>query len=128
MAFSPSPFWLYRRYFKLRVHSASCLLLIVLIGIFNAAIRFREDNHICSGMTLGLLLFGLVDSFLESGMVGENFVTLLIGCGIIQIACLKSETDLHERPFPRAKTILYSQSAIDSNPGVAKPTGCNTWT
>jgi len=81
---------------------ALCLSLIVLIGMFNAAIQFRETNHICYGITLGMLLFGFVDALLESGIIGENFATLLTGCGIIQLACLnpRSKNDFRHKCFP----------------------------
>ena len=73
--------WRFRQ-IALRVHrhgfsagliGTSCLFLIVIIGIYSAAVRCREPKRICCGLTLGILIFGLVDSFLESGMVGENF-------------------------------------------------------
>jgi O-antigen ligase len=106
---------------------ASCLFLIVLIGIFNAAVQFRKNNHICYCLTLGMLIFGLVDAFLESGMVGENFATLLAGCGIIQLASLKSERDSHIAPVSTGGNDSYSSTPLDLNPRVAKPTGCNPW-
>jgi O-antigen ligase len=106
---------------------ASCLLLIVLIGIFNTAIQFRKNNHICCCLTLGLLIFGLVDAFLESGMVGENFVTLLAGCGIIQLACLKSECDAHAAAVSTRGNDSYATTPINPNPRVTKPTSCNPW-
>ena len=104
---------------------ASCLLLIVLIGIFNAALQFRKNNQICYCLTLGLLIFGLVDAFLESGMVGENFVTLLAGCGLIQLACLKLESVSHAAAVSTGEEDSYLSISIGTNPSVAKPTGYN---
>ncbi len=106
---------------------ALCLLLIVLLGIYKAAVRFRNNNYICYCLTLGLLIFGLVDAFLESGMIGENFVTLLAGCGIIQLACLKSECDSHVAAVSTRENGPYSSTPIGPSPGVAKPTACNPW-
>ncbi len=106
---------------------ASCLLLIVLIGIYNAAMRFRETKHICCGLTLGMLIFGLVDAFLESGMVGENFATLLAGCGIIQLACLKSECESREPAVSTRENDSYSSISIKLSPRFTKPTDCNPW-
>jgi exopolysaccharide production protein ExoQ len=106
---------------------ASCLLLTVLIGIYNAAVQFRKNNHICYCLTLGLLIFGMVDAFLESGMVGENFVTLLAGCGIIQLACLKSECDPHAAAVSTMEKDSYSSVMLGPNQQVARPTGCNPW-
>jgi len=106
---------------------ASCLLLIVLIGLYNAAVQFRKNDHICYCLTMGLLIFGLIDAFLESGMVGENFVTLLAGCGIIQLACLKSESDSHVAAVSSREYDSYSSTPIGPNPRVSKPTGCNPW-
>ncbi len=107
---------------------ASCLLLIVLIGIFNASVQFRKNNHICYCLTLGMLIFGLVDAFLESGMVGENFATLLAGCGIVQLACLKSECDSHAADVTTRANNSFSSTSLGPNPSVAKPTPCNKWT
>jgi exopolysaccharide production protein ExoQ len=69
----------------------ACALLIVITGIHKAAARFRDNKHVCCGLALGMLAFGLVDSFLESGMVGENFATLLAGCGLIKALCVTAE-------------------------------------
>jgi hypothetical protein len=105
---------------------ASCLLLIVIIGLFNAAAQYRKNKHTYSCLTLGMLIFGLVDTFLESGMVGENFVTLLAGCGLIQMACLKSECDSHAAINSAQENDAYLSTSIDQNPRIAKPTPYNT--
>ena len=103
---------------------ASCLFLVVIIGIYSAAVRCREPKHICCGLTLGILIFGLVDSFLESGMVGENLITLLAGCGIIQMLCLTPKAVSHRATVAAAENESFTTSATNLNPRIAKPTGC----
>jgi hypothetical protein len=57
--------------------------------------------------------------------VGENFVTLLAGCGIIQLACLKSTCDSREAIIFSQDFVSDSISSIDAGLGVTKPPGCN---
>jgi exopolysaccharide production protein ExoQ len=73
----------------------TCALLIVITGIHKAAARFRQKNQICCGLALGMLAFGLVDLLLESGMAGENFATLLAGCGLLKVLCATAESNSH---------------------------------
>ncbi len=101
---------------------ASCLLLIVIIGIVSAAVKYRDTNRLGCAMTLGLLLIGLISAFLESGMVGENFATLLTGCCMIQLACLPPEDDLQTVIRSKQEIITaYYPNDINPNPGIATP-------
>ncbi len=105
----------------------ACLLMVVIIGIYKAAGRFRETKHICCGITLGMLIFGLADAILESGMVGGNFVTLLAGCGIIQLLCLIPQSDSHRAIDAAMENDSITASVVNSTTNVAKPMGCSPW-
>lgn len=65
---------------------AAALLMIVLLGIYRAAAAYRAAGDPGHGFTLGLMAVGLVNAALESGIIGANFVSLLIGCGLVQLA------------------------------------------
>ncbi|MGW8256188.1 MAG: O-antigen ligase family protein [Thermoguttaceae bacterium] len=71
---------------------AACLFSVVMIGLITAAVKYSQTKSIGYGMTLGLLLMGLVSAAFESGMTGENFVSLLTACCIMHLFCFRERS------------------------------------
>lgn len=70
---------------------ASILLLGVVLAVGRALGAYLVTRDPGYGLTFGLLCFALVSALMESGVVGMNFITLIIGCGIVQLAFLPRE-------------------------------------
>jgi O-antigen ligase len=73
------------------VIGASLLLTAVFLALARAASLFHRTGDPGHGLTLGLLGFALVSAALESGMMGMNFFTFVIGCGIVQLLPPRSQ-------------------------------------
>ncbi len=65
---------------------AGILFSFVLVGIGYSLKVYRKTATPLAGFILGMLCFGLVSALFESGMVGENYLTFVIGCGIVSAA------------------------------------------
>lgn len=68
------------------------LILIVSLGIYRAASAFRTTADAGAALTFCLLVFIAFNAFLETGSVSPNFVTLMAGCGIMQLLASESAT------------------------------------
>lgn len=62
------------------------LLCVVGAGLVQAAWRFRRNAAPACGVAAGLLVYGLLNSFTESGMTMPLFPTFLLGAMLWQVA------------------------------------------
>jgi exopolysaccharide production protein ExoQ len=62
------------------------LLTMTAVGLSQAAWRFRRQARPAAGVTAGLLVYGLLNSFTESGMTMPLFPTFLLGAMLWQTA------------------------------------------
>ena len=61
-------------------------LAIVLAGLYRAAAAYRRTADPGFALTVCLLVFGLASAGLESGLMSPNFITLMAGSGVVQLA------------------------------------------
>lgn len=82
---------------------AATFLAVVMVGLGQAAAAFRRTADPGFALTLSLLVFGLVNACLESGNVSPNFIALMAGSGVVQLAFLEegSETCVPLAACPR---------------------------
>ena len=92
----------------------AAFMLIVSLGLYRAASLFRATAGAGAALTFCLLVFAVLNAFLETGLVSPNFVTLIAGCGIMQL--LASDSAIISRSHaPRGNGRLATHCANDSN-------------
>jgi O-antigen ligase len=64
----------------------ACLLVAVLLSLANMARSYLGERDPTYGLPFGILLFGLFNTTMESGMVYINLGTFLIACCVMRIA------------------------------------------
>jgi O-antigen ligase len=69
------------------------MLAIVWFALRRAAVAFRGTADPGFALTFCLLVFGLVSACLETGMMSANFITLMAGSGIVQLAILRENRE-----------------------------------
>ena len=62
------------------------LLAVVLVGLARAGWQFRSRVHPAAGLAAGLLVYGLLNAFTESGMTMPLFPTFLLGAILWQVS------------------------------------------
>jgi len=75
----------------------STLLAIVILSLFQSVKAFRRTADPGFAFTLSMIVFGLFNACLESGMGGPNFITLMAGSGIAQLLTLPTPLTEHDR-------------------------------
>jgi len=65
---------------------AGLLVLVVAIGVCRAAVQYRKTGDAGDGFLFALLVYGVVSGVAESGFVAPSFLTLVAGCGLVQLA------------------------------------------
>jgi exopolysaccharide production protein ExoQ len=64
-------------------------LLVVAMGLAAAIRRFHSSRDSSYALPIGLLVFGLINSGLESGMVVISLVPFLLGCCLLNLALFR---------------------------------------
>lgn len=63
----------------------AAFLGVVLLSLRRAAAAFRETNDPGFAFTFCMLVFGILNACLESGMMGPSIITLMAGSGVVQL-------------------------------------------
>jgi O-antigen ligase len=74
---------------------AGLVVLTALAGLVQAAFAYDASGDPAYGLAAGLLVFGLLNCFLESGMAMPQFPPFLAACALAQLA--------HVSPAPRGR-------------------------
>jgi exopolysaccharide production protein ExoQ len=69
---------------------AATFLAVVLLSLRRASAAYRQTGDPGFAFTLCILIFGMVNACLESGMTAPNFTTFIAGSGIVQLLSLSS--------------------------------------
>ena len=75
---------------------AGALLLGAVLGMGRAASLYRETGHCEYGLTLGMLVYTMAASALESNVIGTSFISLVTLCGMARLAFVRPETTYPE--------------------------------
>jgi exopolysaccharide production protein ExoQ len=76
------------------------ILAVVLIGLARAGWQFRSRVHPAAGLAAGLLVYGLLNAFTESGMTMPLFPTFLLGAILWQVSLTPLEAPRCVAPTP----------------------------
>jgi O-antigen ligase len=65
----------------------SLLLLVMLLALVRTSRCYLRQRDPTYGLPFGMIVFGLLDSTMESGLVFINLGTFLVACCVLRIAC-----------------------------------------
>ncbi len=65
------------------------LFFVILLSLKHSAKRFSQTKDYGYAFIFGLLLFGLINAFTESGMIMPMFVPFIALVGIVHLACFR---------------------------------------
>jgi exopolysaccharide production protein ExoQ len=68
-------------------------LAVVMAGLVAAVRGYRDQHDATYALPLGMLVFGLINAGLESGMVVIELVTFLLACCLLRMALFRSTND-----------------------------------
>jgi exopolysaccharide production protein ExoQ len=72
------------------------ILAVVLVGLVRAGWQFRSRVYPAAGLAAGLLVYGLLNAFTESGMTMPLFPTFLLGAILWQVSLMPLEAPRRE--------------------------------
>jgi hypothetical protein len=80
----------------------SLLVTTALFALVLAARRFFRTGDYSYAFIAGLLVFGLFDGMMESGMVSPIFTTFLAATGVVHAACFARSASAQRVSQPAA--------------------------
>ena len=73
---------------------ALLLLLIVVVGVWQAASHARSRGDAGSSFLFALFVFAAINGIVEAGFVAPSFLTWVLGCGLLQLALFSPAEEL----------------------------------
>lgn len=88
------------------------LLSAVLLAFWSAATCYLRDRDTTYAFPLGMIVFGLINSGLESGMVGVFAITFMLGCCFFRISLYGAAS----QPLAQSNSLASSPKTSSSIP------------
>jgi exopolysaccharide production protein ExoQ len=89
-------------------------LAAVLLALFRAAAAHRKAPDLGFDFVLGMLVFGVANACLESGMMSSSFLTLVAGSGVVYLAF--SPTAIQETASGQPKIAQLPSTSLAPSP------------